>query len=189
MKKFLFSLGLVGLFLLVVPSAYAALITSGDVPLEVLGVNDRMSTRGMILVFANYSFILLGVLNLIFVVTYVVKIVKSRGKPSGGNKYFGNFSFFVLALILLWFGLLAFSYYLLFLLGILNLILIFVHLFKIYRSIDDSSGGGKYVRSLLYFVFALVVVLFWFIAANQRMCAAPPGSDYDCGGFDVQLTF
>ncbi|MBT3705202.1 hypothetical protein HOG17_05490 [Candidatus Peregrinibacteria bacterium] len=189
MKKYLLSLGIVGLFLLIVPSAYAALITSGDVSAEITGASDTVSTRVMILVFANYLLILLGVLNLVFVVTYIVKIFKSKGKPKSGNKYFGNFSIFVLALIFLFFGIQAFSYYLLILLVVLNLVFIFVHLVKIYRAVDNPDNGNRYSRSLLYFVFAFIVVLFGLLIINQTMCAAPPGADYDCGGFNIRLTF
>ncbi len=103
MRKFLFLAVLIGLFLFLVPSAYAALITSGDLPHEVPGVEDTFSTRVVLQVVLNYVFIILGLLSLFFSVKNLVKGFKTRGTPAYDKKYFRRFLLFLFGVFVVWF--------------------------------------------------------------------------------------
>jgi hypothetical protein len=103
MKKILFLLGLVGLFLLIVPSAYAALIMSGDIPHDVTGVNEGISTRVLLQVILNYVFIILGLLSLFLSIKNLVKGFKLKGTPSYDKKYFHRFFYFLFGVLVVWF--------------------------------------------------------------------------------------
>lgn len=133
MKKYLFPLGLIGLFLLVVPSSYAAIIRPSASPaVGFIGVNEDVSYRVIILVVLNYVLIVLGVLSVFFSIKNLVKGFKLKGTP---------------------------------------------------------EFDGKYFRRFVYFLVAIVVVVFALLSVNTTMCSPPPGADYDCGGVNIRLTF
>ena len=101
MKKYLFLLGFVGLFLLVVPSSYAALITPNvEVPSP---VNPGVSTRVIVQVVLNYVFIILGLLSLFFSIKNLVKGFKLKGTPEYDKKYFRRFFLFLFGVFVVWF--------------------------------------------------------------------------------------
>ena len=109
MKKCLFLLGLVVLFLLIAPGSYAAMITPDDVPIGIAGVNDGASYMVIIQVVLNYALIILGVLSVFFSIKNLVKVFKLKRTPKYDGKYARRFVYFLIAIVVIIYALLSFN--------------------------------------------------------------------------------